>query len=91
MSEEIERVYTVPLWRAWATPRHRRTERAINVIKEYATRHMKPKKIKISEELNELMWSRGIQNPPRRITVKMVKDKDGQVTISTPEPAIKAE
>jgi len=33
------------------------------------------------------MWSKGIQNPPRRITVKMVKDKDGQVTISTPEPA----
>ena len=87
MSEEVERVYTVPLWRAWVTPRYRRTERAINLIKEYATRHMKPKKIKISEELNELMWSKGIQNPPRRITVKMVKDKEGQVTVSTPEPA----
>jgi len=46
---------------------------------------MKSEKIKISEELNELMWNRGIQNPPRRITVKMVKDKDGQVTISNPE------
>lgn len=83
--EEVERVYTVPLWRAWVTPRHRRTERAINVIKEFAVHHMKSEKIKFSEALNELMWSRGIQNPPRRITVKMVKDKDGEVTISTPE------
>ena len=85
MSEEVERVYTVPLWRAWVTPRHRRTKRAINIIKEYATHHMKSEKIMISEELNELMWSKGIQNPPRRITVKMVKDKDGRVTISKSE------
>lgn len=80
--EEVERIYTVPLWRAWVTPRHRRTKRAINVIREFAQRHMKSDKIKVSEELNESMWSRGIQNPPRRITVKMVKDADGVITIS---------
>ena len=85
MSEDLERVYTVPLLRAWVTPRHRRTERAINLIKEYAIHHMKAKTIKISEELNEMMWSKGIQNPPRRVSVKMVKNKDGQVTISSPE------
>ena len=85
MPEELERVYTVPLWRAWVTPRYRRTERAINLIKEYAVHHMKAKTIKISEELNEMMWTRGIQNPPRRVTVKMAKDKDGKVTISIPE------
>lgn len=80
--EPVERVYTVPLWRAWITPRHRRTKRAINLIKEYAKRHMKSEKIKISEKLNEYMWMRGIQNPPRRITVKMAKDKDGLITVS---------
>lgn len=80
--EEVERIYTVPLWRAWVTPRHRRTKRAINVIREFAEHHMKSDKIKVSEELSESMWSRGIQNPPRRITVKMVKDVDGVVTIS---------
>ena len=80
--EEVERIYTVPLWRAWVTPRHRRTERAINLLKEFAGRHMKSKAVKISEELNEMMWCRGIRNPPRRVTVKMVKDKDGLVTIS---------
>ena len=80
--EELERIYTVPLWRAWLTPRHRRTERAINVIKEFAQHHMKSDKIKFSEEVNESMWSKGIQNPPRRITVKMARDADGVVTIS---------
>jgi len=82
--EEVERIYTVPLWRAWVTPRYRRTERVINLLKEFAARHMKSKEVKISEELNEMLWSRGIRNPPRRVTVKMVKDKDGLVTISPP-------
>ncbi|MBI2127206.1 MAG: 60S ribosomal protein L31 [Thaumarchaeota archaeon] len=82
--EEVERIYTVPLWRAWVTPRYRRTERVINLLKEFAARHMKSKEVKISEELNEMLWSRGIRNPPRRVTVKMVKDKDGLVTISQP-------
>jgi large subunit ribosomal protein L31e len=82
--EEVERIYTVPLWRAWVTPRYRRTERVINLLKEFAARHMKSKEVKISEELNEMLWSRGIRNPPRRVTVKMVRDKDGLVTISPP-------
>ena len=43
---------------------------------------LKSDKIKVSKDLNESMWSKGIQNPPRRITVKMVKDTDGVITIS---------
>jgi large subunit ribosomal protein L31e len=86
MSEtELERVYTVPLSRAWIAPRHRRTKRAVNILKEYAEKHMKSSEIKIETGLNEKLWNRGITSPPRRITVKMSKDEDGVVTISLPK------
>ncbi len=92
MSEEkpkeektLSRVYTVPLRRAWVAPRHRRAIRAKNLLKEFAQRHMKSSEIKIATQLNELMWERGIRNPPRRITVLMEKDEEGVVTISLPK------
>ncbi len=82
---ELERDYIVPLSRAWIAPRHRRTVRAINVLREFAERHMKSSEIKIDSELNEQLWNRGITRPPRRIAVRMTKDEDGLVTISLPK------
>lgn len=83
--EELDRTYTVPLTRAWIAPRYRRTSRAVNVLKEFAVRHMKSSEIKMDSDLNEKLWSRGITKPPRRITVRMKKDEDGLVTISLPK------
>lgn len=83
--QKIERVYTVPLTRAWITARHKRTKRAVKVLREFAERHMKSSEIKIDTNLNEKLWYRGITKPPRRITVKMEKDEDGVVTISLPK------
>lgn len=82
---ELDRTYTVPLSRAWIAPRHRRVVRAVNVLREFAQRHMKSEEIKIDSDLNEKLWIRGITRPPRRITVRMVKDDDGLVTVSLPK------
>src|SRR4030067_569088 len=35
----------------------------------------------ISKEINEKIWSRGIEKPPRKIRVRAAKDKDGNVTV----------
>jgi large subunit ribosomal protein L31e len=80
--EELSRVYTINLAKVLLSPANRRTKRAINMIKEFATRHMKAEEIKIDEELNKQMWKRGIRHPPRKIRVKMVKDEDDVVTVS---------
>ena len=80
--EELSRVYTINLSKVWLSPENRRTKRAINMIKEFATRHMKAEEIKIDEELNRQMWKRGIRHPPRKVRVKMVKDEDDIVTVS---------
>jgi large subunit ribosomal protein L31e len=93
--EEIveERIYTIPLSRAWiATPR-KRAPRAIRIIKSFVTKHMKleahkegeeeeePKKLILDNKVNEAVWSRGIEKPPRKIRIRAAKDKEGNVTV----------
>ncbi len=80
-SEPLTRIYTVPLRRAFEAPRYRRTKVAVRLIREFATRHMKSEEVKLDEELNRYLWSRGIRNPPRRVKLEMEKDKDGVVSI----------
>ena len=83
MPEEFDRIYTVPLGRAWVYPKQRRSKRAVSILREFAIRHGKTEQIKISEEISEKIWERGIRNPPRRIKVRLVKDKEGLVTVQT--------
>ena len=82
---EIERIYTVPLREAWNAQKFRRSERAMTVLKKFATRHMKAVKIVVDPTVNEAIWARGIRTPPRRIRVKMAKDSEGTVTITLAE------
>jgi large subunit ribosomal protein L31e len=92
--EEIveERIYTIPLRRAWIAPRKKRAPRAMRIVKSYVQRHMKVEpevkgeeeeegRLVVSNEVNERLWSRGIEKPPRNIRVRAVKDKEGVVTL----------
>lgn len=76
-----ERLYTVPLGRVKNTPRKKRTKRAVNMLREFVIRHMKPEGITIDPILNEILWERGIEKPPRKIRVRVTKDREGLVTI----------
>lgn len=77
----LEREYIIPLRNVWKAPKKKRAEKAIKIIKNFAKRHMKAEEVKISEKVNELIWSRGIEKPPRKIKVVMRKDKDNIVRI----------
>lgn len=81
----VERIYTVPLVRAWVVPKHRRSEKAITVLREFVQRHMKPESIIIDTKVNEAIWRRGIENPPRKVRVKLSKDDKGAVTVALAE------
>ena len=82
IEENLTRVYTINLGKAWITPQYKRTDRVINMIKEFAKKHMKSEEIKIDQDLNRQIWKRGKTNPPRKVRVKMVKDEDGMVIVS---------
>jgi large subunit ribosomal protein L31e len=91
IEENLTRVYTINLGKAWITPQYKRTDRVINMIKEFAKKHMKSEEIKIDQDLNRQIWKRGKTNPPRKVRVKMVKDEDGMVIVSSYEEAVKTE
>jgi len=84
--EEIEvveeKIYTIPLRHVWAvTPRGRRAPRAVRDVRDFVSRHMKAEEVSISNEINSAIWSRSINKPPRKITVRAVKDKEGKVVV----------
>jgi large subunit ribosomal protein L31e len=88
LAEEEERVFTVPLGMVWSVPRTKRVPRAVRFIKEYVQRHMKAKadNVWIDPRLNEVLWSRGREKPPRRLQVRVIKFEDELVEVSPLEP-----
>ena len=82
MSQELERVYTIPLGKVLISQSQHRAVRAINMIKEFAQHHMKVEIIKIDEDLSHQIWSRGVRSPPRKIKVRMSKTDEGYVLVS---------
>lgn len=88
VEETIARIYTINLSKAWLTPKHKRTDRVVNMIKEFAIKHMKSSQIKIDQELNRYVWEKGKTNPPRKVRVRIVKDDDDQVIVSLYEDIV---
>jgi large subunit ribosomal protein L31e len=93
--EEIveERIYTVPLGKCWIVPPNKRAPKAMRIIRGFVVKHMKlekrgegeeeeePKRLVISNDVNERVWMRGIEKPPRKIRIRAAKDKEGNVTV----------
>ncbi len=78
---KLERTYIIPLRREWLkAPKYKRAKKAIAAIKEFIAKHMKSTEIRLSKELNEAVWTRGIKSPPHHIKVNLVKDDEGKVT-----------
>jgi len=68
----------------------------MHMIRAYIMKHMKiptraeedeeePPQLTITNELNERIWGKGIEKPPRKIRVRATKDKDGNVTVHLAE------
>ena len=89
-----ERIYTIPLGKAWVRPPKKRAPRAMHIIKDFITKHMKmdmrPEveeergempRLVITNDVNEKVWSRSIEKPPRKIRVRAAKDNEGNVTV----------
>jgi len=91
LSQEFERVYTVPLGKVLLSPNTHRAVRAINMIKEFARRHMKTYSVKIDEEISHIIWARGVRSPPRKIRVKMTKTEEGYILVSPYEDEIESD
>ena len=83
----LKTLFTIPLSRVYWGRRSNRAKRAIKLIREFVKRqYKKAEKIIIDNSVNELVWSRGIEKPPRRIRVKVEYDeKEKVVKVFLPE------
>jgi len=91
-----ERIYTIPLQKALVRPPKKRAPRAMQLVKLFVAKHMKmattvsdeedelPQLI-VTQEVNEKIWSKGIEKPPRKIRVRVTKDRDGNITVHLAE------
>lgn len=86
--EPLERVYTVPIAsRTRRVPRHKRSQRAIQAIREHVAQHMNADEddVWIDTPVNEELWSQGRSSPPSRLRVRAIRFEDGVVEVSLPE------
>lgn len=74
-NKEGEKVYTIPLKKVFRQPKTKRVNKAIKIIKAFLFKHT-GKRIKMEGSLNEILWKRGRENPPREIKVK-ISEKEG--------------
>ena len=90
MSQELERVYTIPLGKVLLSANTHRAVRAINMIKEFARHHMKTYNVKIDEEISHIIWARGVRSPPRKSRVKMTKTDEGHILVTPYEDEVES-
>lgn len=76
----LERTYTIPLRREWLkVAKYKRANKAVRAIREFLVKHMKGSDVKLGQELNLLLWKRGIKSPPGYVKVTAKRNEEGVV------------
>lgn len=79
----LEREYVVPLHKkVLPSVRHKKSKKAVSILRQFIIRHMKSENVKILKELNDYIWKDGIKNPPHKVKVKAIKRSDGIVNVN---------
>lgn len=75
-----ESIYIINLSRLYWTRRYRRASRAINYIRSFVKRHTKAEVVVLDSSINEYVFSRRYDKPPRRVAVAVMRlDPEGKV------------
>lgn len=76
--EKDEALYIIPLQRVyWGGRRRTRGKRAVRLIRDFVKRHFNADRVIIDNMVNEYIFSRKIEKPPRRIAVKVIRIDEG--------------
>ena len=75
------RTYVVSLRDAYRAPRKKRAKVAVRILRDFILRHTKADYVKLSNEVNEYIWSRSIEKPPRKVPVcvRVYRDENDMV------------
>ena len=70
-----EKTITVNLTKVFEKPVTKRAKSALFALKNAIRKETRIDNVKISNGVNEAIWDRGLYHTPRKITVKLVKEK----------------
>ncbi|QOR94795.1 50S ribosomal protein L31e [Thermosphaera chiliense] len=98
MSEQgqvVKAVHVIPLRKVYYGRRANRADRAVRLVKKYVARHFKEaEKIIVDPAVNDYIWSRSREKPPRKVVVEVRLDKENKVAkvflarkTATPKPS----
>ena len=74
----------IPLREVFEAPKPKRANKAVRVIRDYLKRHTKAKTVKLDASINEAIWEKSREKPPRKIKVKAITE-EGVATASLVE------
>jgi large subunit ribosomal protein L31e len=73
----ITRDFTIHLHkRLHRTQFKKKAPKAIKVIKDFTSRIMKTKDVRVDSKLNEFIWSKGVRNVPYRVRVRLSRKRN---------------
>jgi ribosomal protein L31E len=77
MAKEFkEKTITVNLSEVYSKPATKRAINAKHKLKKAVTKETRLKELKISNKLNELLWEKGKYKAPRKLTIKIINEKN---------------
>lgn len=77
-----EGIYVINLSRLYWTGRCRRAARAIKRVREFIKKHTKAENVIIDSSINEYIFSRAYDKPPRKVVVKLTRINERTVKAS---------
>ncbi|MEM0506437.1 MAG: 50S ribosomal protein L31e [Thermosphaera sp.] len=82
MSEQgqiVKSIHLIPLKKVYYGRRANRADRAVRLVKKYVARHFKEaEKIIVDPRVNDYIWSRSREKPPRKVLVEVRFDKESK-------------
>jgi large subunit ribosomal protein L31e len=80
-AKKDEKIFTIPFRKVFEARRMIRAKKAVHFVRLFLARHMKVEEdmVSIGKGINEAIWARGIQKPPRRVKVHVLKNEEGAV------------
>ena len=86
--EDSEKLFVIPLRELKYRRMNKRSSQAIVMVRKYIAKHMKAEEVDIwiDPRINELIWKRGIQRPPKFIRVKVSQlEEEGKIGVELPK------
>ena len=78
----MEKVYTIPLRREFQkAPKYKYASKAMRALKNFLIKHTKSENIRIGKYLNQRIWQNGPKNPPSKVKVNVIKDKENIIHV----------